>query len=94
MLATMSETAALRLRQKVRRLTAVCLLLWLIASLMPIWAARTDLRMGAWPLDFWLAAQGCVLAYLMILVVYAWLVNRWERQAQALSFEIPPTQEG
>lgn len=89
----MTEPTPLRLRQKVRRLTAVCLLLWLIASLTPIWAAGSDLRVGPWPLDFWLAAQGCVLAYLLILVLYARLVNRWEREAQALSFKIPLAQE-
>jgi len=46
-----------------------------------------------WPFDFWMAAQGCVLIYLLIVSVYAWLVNRWERQAGHLPFEVPAAQD-
>ena len=81
------------LRRKVRILTAICLLVWLGVTLLPVFVARTELHLGPWPLDFWIAAQGCVLAYLLIVCVYAWLVNRWERQAGSLSFEIPPAQD-
>ena len=66
---------------------------WLAVTLVPVFAARTGLTWGPWPVDFWMAAQGCVLAYLLIVCVYAGLVNRWERQAGSLSFEIPPTQD-
>lgn len=81
------------LRRKVRILTAICLLVWLGVTLLPVFVARTEWHLGPWPLDFWIAAQGCVLAYLLIVCVYAWLVNRWERQAGSLSFEIPPAQD-
>ena len=81
------------LRRKVRILTAVCLAAWVGVTLLPVLLARTELHLGPWPLDFWMAAQGCVLAYLLIVCVYAWLVNRWERQAGSLSFEIPPAQD-
>ena len=81
------------LRKKVRYLTAACLLVWLAVTLVPVFAARTGLTWGPWPVDFWMAAQGCVLAYLLIVCVYAGLVNRWERQAGSLSFEIPPAQD-
>lgn len=40
-----------------------------------------------------MAAQGAVLGYLAIVVVYAWLVNRWEREAGRLSFEVPLNQD-
>lgn len=81
------------LQTKARRLRRVCLLLWLLATLAPVGLARTSVMLGPWPLDFWMAAQGCVLAYLLIVVVYAWLLNRWERQAQRLSFEVPVAQD-
>ena len=81
------------LKFKARCLTAVCLILWIGATLVPIWAARRDLHWGDWPLDFWMAAQGCVLVYLLIVVVHAWLLNRWERQAGQLAFSVPPTQD-
>lgn len=78
------------LRRKVRWLTAACLLLWFAATLVPMLVARSGLMLGPWPVDFWMAAQGCVLVYLLLVTVYAWLVNRWEREAGALSFDIPP----
>jgi len=81
------------LHQKVRRLTWLCLLLWLAVTLVPVVLARSGWTWGPWPVDFWMAAQGSVLAYLLIVGLYAWLVNRWERQAGELSFEIPPNQD-
>lgn len=77
------------LQRKVRLLTVACLLSWLIVTIAPALMARSGLHIGPWPLDFWMAAQGSVLGYLLIVVVYAVLVNRWERQAGALSFSIP-----
>lgn len=89
----MQPTPSTALRQKVRRLTALCLLAWLVVTMVPILVARSGLTWGPWPVDFWMAAQGCVLVYLLIVGAYAWLVNRWERQAGELSFELPPHQE-
>ena len=82
------------LQRKVRRLTAICLLLWLLVTLVPVLAARhPDWRLWGWPVDFWMAAQGCVLIYLLIVAGYAALVNRWEQQADSLSFTPPPDQD-
>ena len=81
------------MRTKVRRLTWLCLFLWLTVTLVPVVLARSEWTWGPWPVDFWMAAQGCVLAYLLIVVVYAWLVNRWERQAGSLSFDVPGAQD-
>ena len=81
------------LRRKSRRLTAACLLLWLGVTLVPVMTARSGWTLGPWPIDFWMAAQGCVLVYLLIVAVYAALTNRWEREAEQLSFELPSTQD-
>ena len=81
------------LRRKSRWLTAVCLLLWLGVTLVPVLTARSGWTLGPWPIDFWMAAQGCVLAYLLIVAVYAALTNRWEREAEQLSFDLPPSQD-
>lgn len=79
-----------KLRKRVRDLRLTLLLIWLAVTCMPIWTARhPGLRIGDWPLDFWMAAQGCVLLYLALVVVYAWLVNKWEREAGASSIELP-----
>jgi len=89
------------LPRRVRRLTAVCLLVWALATLAPVLAARSPWRLAGWPVDFWLAAQGSVLVYLAVVVVYASLVNRWEAQAsgldpatQAPGPDAPPGQRG
>lgn len=82
-----------RLKTRVRRLTLACLALWLAATLAPVIAARyPGLILWGWPLDFWMAAQGCVLVYLVLVAYYAWQVNRWEKQAGESSIEVPPGQ--
>ena len=60
-------------------------------ALLVVWATTTfgtsffahDLNV-LWlgrPFGFWMAAQGSVLMFLAITVVYALLVNRWEKRA-------------
>ena len=79
------------IKAKVRRLTWVCLGLWLGVTLVPVLIARhPQWRPWGWPLDFWMAAQGCVLVYLALVSFYAWQVNRWEQQSGEAAFEIPP----
>ena len=70
------------LQRKVRLLQAVCVVLWLAATLFPTVVARAQISIGSWPLDYWWAAQGCVLMYLVIVVSYSWLLNRWESQVE------------
>lgn len=81
------------LRLKVRRLMLACLIAWATITVMPVLIARSGGHLGPWPMDFWMAAQGSVLGYLLIVVLYAWLVNRWEQQAGRLSFRVPPPQD-
>lgn len=67
-------------RRKTRRLTWTLLLVWALASFGWVPFARDlDFKIMDWPFSFWMAAQGSVLVFLLITVVYAWLVNRWER---------------
>lgn len=59
---------------------------WLAAGLLVIWAAATfgvtyfarelSFMWGPWPFSFWLTAQGCVLVFLAITVIYATVANR------------------
>jgi putative solute:sodium symporter small subunit len=76
--------------QKKRILTAVLLLVWLLVSFGPSFFAR-DLSMmiGGWPLYFWMAAQGSILMFICIVVIYAWLMNRWEAQEAAAGRPVP-----
>ena len=82
------------LRSKVRRLTAICLLVWFGATLAPVWAAsHPEWNVWGWPLDFWMAAQGCVLVYLALVSYFAWQVYRWEQLAGTSAIDIPVGQD-
>lgn len=65
--------------RKVRQLTWCCLVIWAAVTLVPIYGARRlNGEIWGWPFNFWMAAQGCVLVYLALVVFFAWQVNRWE----------------
>jgi len=75
---------------KKRILTAVLLLVWLLVSFGPSFFARDlSVIIGGWPLYFWMAAQGSVLVFICIVVIYAWLMNRWEAQEAAAGRPVP-----
>lgn len=58
---------------------AALLGLWAVASFGVVFFARdVDAYFGIPSLGFWYAAQGAVLLFLAIVVVYAWLANRSE----------------
>ena len=62
---------------------------WARAALLALWAAASfgvaffardiDLFIARWPLNFWLLAQGGVLVFLLVVMVYAWVMNRVDR---------------
>lgn len=70
--------------QKKRMLTTILLLVWLLVSFGPSFFAH-DLTMmvWGWPFYFWMAAQGSILMFFLIIVIYAFLMNRWEAQEAA-----------
>lgn len=72
------------LRQRKRRLTFALLSAWLSVSFGPTFFARSlSIEVAGWPVHFWIAAQGSILVFITIVVVYAWLMNRWEAQEGA-----------
>jgi putative solute:sodium symporter small subunit len=76
--------------QKKRILTAVLLLVWLLVSFGPSFFARDlSVMVRGWPLYFWMAAQGSILMFICIVVIYAWLMNRWEAQEAAAGRPLP-----
>lgn len=65
--------------RKLKWLTVVLLLLWASVSFGVIYKARELTFMwGNWPFSFWMTAQGSVLVFLAITVIYAVLANRWD----------------
>jgi putative solute:sodium symporter small subunit len=79
-------------RLKIRLVTGVLFLAWVLVGFGWVWFARAlDLTIGDWTLNFWAAAQGSVLFFLLITVVNAWLVNRWEKDIQDEEAQEPPS---
>lgn len=66
-------------------LKAVLLLLWALVSFGASYFAR-DLQIvvGGWQLGYWLASQGTVLMFILIVVVYCVAMGYFERQDKAL----------
>jgi len=67
-----------------RRLTMALLALWFVVTFVAVFFARELDRVNlfGWPLSFYMAAQGIMLVYLAIVVVYTIRMGRAERQLQ------------
>lgn len=67
---------------RLRRLTFVLLGLWFLGNLALPWFARdlSKLSILGFPGGFWVVAQGALLAYLALVIVFAIVVDRMERK--------------
>ena len=74
---------ALRYWRRVRQLTLGLLAIWLVASFGSVWFARelALFTLFGWPLSYYLAAQGVLLVYLLIIGVYAYAMNKLDALA-------------
>jgi len=60
-----------------RWLTAALLVVWAAASFGVVyWARELSFLWGDWPFSFWMTAQGSVLLFLAITVIFAVVANR------------------
>lgn len=58
------------------RLIALLLAIWAALTFLPAWfAARWLFPVFGWPFSYWMAAYGAPLAYLLIIVAYARIMN-------------------
>ena len=66
---------------RLKRLTFSLLLLWVLVTFVAIYFSR-DLTFSfwGWPFNYWMVAQGSLLVYLLITMVYAWLAGRLDRR--------------
>lgn len=63
-----------------RRLTLGLLVLWWGVSFGVTYFARDlDFEFLGWPFSFWMAAQGALLVYGLIIAGYAWAMDRLDR---------------
>jgi putative solute:sodium symporter small subunit len=64
-----------------RRLTLCLLVVWFVVTFGVAYFARElDFRFFGWPFSFWVAAQGALLVYGLIIAFYAWYMNRLDDQ--------------
>ena len=63
------------------RLTAVLLAIWFIVTFVVAYFAR-DLSFGffGWPFSFWMAAQGALIVYMLIIWYYAHRMNQLDQE--------------
>jgi putative solute:sodium symporter small subunit len=76
----MHRTAEERLWARTRRLTVALLLLWLLVSVVGPWFARdlNSLQVLGFPAGYWVAAQGALIAFLAIVCLCVWGMERLE----------------
>jgi putative solute:sodium symporter small subunit len=60
------------------------LAVWAAVGFGSVYFARDlDFQVLGWPFDYWFAAQGAVLAFIAIVVVYAWAMQRLQPEDRA-----------
>ena len=71
------------------RLHAALLTLWFAASFGVVFFAR-DLQMvvAGWPVSFWFAAQGSVLIFIAIVLVFAWRKNKDSQEVWLVDVDV------
>ena len=60
------------------RLTAVLLAIWFVVTYVMAWFAipLAEIKFFGWPLSFYMAAQGSLIVYVIIIGVYALKMRR------------------
>ena len=67
--------------RRTQRLTAALLLVWFGVGFVVTWFARDlDFPFFGWPFSFWVAAQGGVIVFVVLLAVYARRMARNDRR--------------
>ena len=63
------------------QLKAALLVVWALVSFGVCFFAR-DLQttVAGWPFGYWVASQGAVFVFMVIVVAYAWAMTHFERQ--------------
>ncbi|HEY0820549.1 MAG TPA: DUF4212 domain-containing protein [Rhizobacter sp.] len=63
------------------RVTGALVGLWFFVTFVVGWFARDlDFNFFGWPFSFWVAAQGALIVYVLIIGFYAWTMNRLDRR--------------
>ncbi|NQW82124.1 MAG: DUF4212 domain-containing protein [Polaromonas sp.] len=63
------------------RITAFLLSIWFLVTFVLVFFARDlDFKFFGWPFSFWVAAQGALVVYCLIIGYYAHYMNKLDRE--------------
>ena len=64
------------------RITAVLLVVWFIVTFVEGWYARelNNFTFLGFPFGFYMSAQGSLIIYVVLIGIYAWYMNKLDRQ--------------
>ncbi len=69
------------IRRKIRVFSGLLLMAWAMAAFGWVWFARDlNFKIGEWTFNFWMAAQGSLLVFLLLTILNARYINRWEKE--------------
>jgi putative solute:sodium symporter small subunit len=72
---------ARRYKQKNFRMIATLLAVWFVVTFGVAYFARElDFIVFGWPFGFWMAAQGSLVVYVLIIAFYARYMNKLDRE--------------
>jgi len=78
--------------RRTQRLTAGLLAIWFVVGYGVTWFARDlDFPFFGWPFSFWVAAQGGIVVFVLLLVAYA---RRMKRNDRLLAAELASVEDG
>lgn len=63
--------------RKTQRITALLLLVWFFVTFgVSYFARELNFEFFGWPFSFWVASQGALIVYGLIIAFYAWYMSR------------------
>jgi putative solute:sodium symporter small subunit len=66
--------------QKNLRITTVLMVIWFVVTFVVAYYARElNFNFFGWPFSFWVAAQGALIVYVVLIGVYARYMNQLDR---------------
>jgi putative solute:sodium symporter small subunit len=65
-------------------ITAILLSIWFVVTFVEAWFARdlNNVSFLGFPLGFYMSAQGSLIVYVVLIGVYAWYMNRLDKEYQ------------
>lgn len=68
--------------RKTLTITAILLSIWFVVTFVEAWYARelNNISFMGFPLGFYMSAQGSLIVYVVIIGVYAWYMNRLDKE--------------